>query len=99
MRPLPEACRNREGIDPLVLPPGALISTPVELTMVQSANGHREPVADLARHGPLLRKLDVVGIRRGPSTDQTRLRGHKLQVVAVALAHRFADGNDPLSIS
>ena len=62
--------------------------------MVQSANGHREPVADLARHGTLLRKLDVVGIRRGPSTDQTRLSGHKFQMVAVALAHRFADGND-----
>jgi len=35
MRPLPEACRNREGIDPLVLPPGALISTPVEAAGVE----------------------------------------------------------------
>ncbi len=66
--------------------------------MVQSANGHREPVADLARHGTLLRKLDVVGIRRDPSTDQTWLSGHKSQMVAVALAHRFADGNDPSAL-
>jgi hypothetical protein len=34
--------------------------------MVQSANGHREPVANFARHGTLLCKLDVVVIRRGP---------------------------------
>ena len=62
MRPLPKACRNGKRIDPLVLPPGALIAAPVQLTMVQPANGHGELVADLASHRPLLRKLDVVGI-------------------------------------
>jgi hypothetical protein len=36
-----------------------------------------------APHGAMLRELDVVGIRRGPSTDQTWLRSHKFQMVAV----------------
>jgi hypothetical protein len=66
--------------------------------MVQPANGHGEPVADLASHRPLLRELDVVRIRWGPPTDQTRLGGNKSQMVAVALAHRLADGNDPLGV-
>jgi hypothetical protein len=35
MRPLPKVCRNREGIDPLVLPPDALVAVPVQLAMVQ----------------------------------------------------------------
>jgi hypothetical protein len=62
MRPLPKTCRDRKRIDPLRLPPGALVATTVQLAMVQSANGHGEPVADLAPHGALLRELDVVGI-------------------------------------
>jgi hypothetical protein len=62
--------------------------------MVQSANGYGEPVADLASHGAVLRKFDVVRIRRGSAADQTRLSGHKSQMVAVALAHRFSDGNN-----
>jgi hypothetical protein len=62
MGPAPKACCNGQGIDPLALPPRALIAAPVQVTMVQSANGHGKPVADLAPHGALLRKFDVVGI-------------------------------------
>ena len=62
MRLLPKTCRDRKRIDPLRLPPGALVAAPVQFAMVQPANGHGEPVADLASHRPLLRKLDVVGI-------------------------------------
>ena len=59
--------------------------------MVQPANRDGEFVADLAPHRPLLGKLDVVGIGRGAPADETRLGGHKPQMVAIALAHRFAD--------
>jgi hypothetical protein len=62
MRPDPKACRNNQRVDSLVLPPDALVAAPVELTMVQSANGHGKPVADLAPHGTLLRTFDVMGI-------------------------------------
>ena len=51
-----------ERIDPLVLPPGALVAAPVQLAMMQPADRNGEPVADLASHRPLLGKLDVVGI-------------------------------------
>jgi hypothetical protein len=50
---------NGEGINPLALPPGSLIATTVELSMVQPTDGHGEMVADLR---PLLRELDVAGI-------------------------------------
>ena len=64
--------------------------------MVQPADGNGELVADFPPHRPLLGKLDVVGIRRGPPADETRLRGHKPQMVAIAFAHRFADDGDGL---
>ena len=98
MRPAPKTCRNGKGVDPLALPPDALVATTVQFAMVQSANRNGELVADLASHRPLLRELDVVGIRRGPSADETRLRRHKSQMVAVSLAYRFADGNDFLGV-
>ena len=96
MRLAPKGCGNDQGIDPLALPPGALVASPVEFTMVQPADGNGEPVADFPPHRPLLGKLDVVGIRRGSAADETGLRGHKLQVFAVALSHRFADDGDRL---
>jgi len=58
----PEACRDGKWIDPLFFPPGALIAAPMQLTMVQPANGNGELVADLASHRPLLSKFEVVGI-------------------------------------
>ncbi len=64
--------------------------------MVQPADGNGEAVADFPSHRPLLCKLDVVGIRRGSAADETGLRGHKLQVFAVALTHRFTDDGDCL---
>ena len=42
MRPAPEACGNHQRIDPLAIPPGALVAPPVEFTVVQPANGNGE---------------------------------------------------------
>ena len=98
MRFGPKGCRNGERLDPLVLPPGALVAAPVQLTVMQPANRNSELVAHLASHRPLLSKFEVVGIRRGSAADQTRLSGHKSQMVAVALAHRFADDSDGLGV-
>ena len=84
------------GSIPWLIPPGALVAPPVEFTMVQPADGNGEPVADLPPHRPLLGKLDVVGIRRGSAADETGLRGHELQVFAIALTHRLADDGDRL---
>src|ERR1700722_18667619 len=96
MRLVPKRCGHGQGLDPLALPPGGLVTLPVEFTMVQPADGYREPVADFPPHRPRLSKLDVVGIRGGSAADETGLRGHKLQVFAVALTHWFADDGDSL---
>jgi len=94
MRPRPKGCRKRKGIQSLALPPGTLITAPVQLAMVQPADGNCEAVADLAAHRPLLGKPDVMGIRGGPAAHKTPLSSHKLQMVAIALSYRFADDGD-----
>jgi hypothetical protein len=58
----PEVGGNDQGIDALVLPPGALISSSVELAIVQPADRDGEAVADPAAHRLVLRKPDVVGV-------------------------------------
>src|SRR5262249_56557875 len=93
--PLPKGCRNGKGIDPLLLPPGAFVAAPMELAMVQPADRNGEAVGDLASHRPLLRKFDVVGIRGSSAADETRLRGDKPQMIAIALAHWLADSEYP----
>ena len=88
---VPKGCGNDQWLDPLALPPYALVAAPVKFPMVQPANRNGEPVADFPPHRPLLCKLDVVGIRRGSAADETGLRGHKLKMFAIALTHRLAD--------
>jgi hypothetical protein len=92
----PKRCCDSERIDPMAVPPGALVAASVKLTMVQPANGHGEAVTDFAAHRPLLREFDVVGIRRGAAADQARLYSHKPHTVAVALGCGFADDSDLL---
>ena len=62
--------------------------------MVKPANRHGEAVADLTSHRPLRCELDVMRIRRGATTNETRLGGHKPQVVAIALTNWLADERD-----
>jgi hypothetical protein len=96
MRLLPEDRRNGKGINALALPPGAFIAAPMELTMMQPAQRHSELVADLAAQRAGFRKFEVVSIGGAPSTDEAALAGNKLEMVAIALAYRFA--NDEKSI-
>ena len=42
----PQRCRDRKGIEPLPLRPGAFIANPVKLAMVQPANRNGELGAD-----------------------------------------------------
>ena len=65
--------------------------------MMEPADRDGEAVADLPAHRPLLGKLDVVGIGGGAPADEARLDGDKLEVVAIALAHGFADDSDLFS--
>jgi hypothetical protein len=47
MRPLPKLCRYGEGINPLVLPPGALVAMSMQLLMMLAAERPGKLVADL----------------------------------------------------
>ena len=88
MRLGPKVCRNGQWIDPLALPPGALIAAPVQLPMMQPADRDREAVAHFPPHRPLLRELDVMGIRRGAAADEAGLGGDKFQMLAIAVRPR-----------
>ena len=91
---LPETCRNREWLDLFAPPPGALVAAPMKLAMMESADRDGEAVAHLASHCPRLCKLDVVGIGRASTADETRLGSNKSQMIAVALSHRLTDDGD-----
>src|SRR6516225_5680173 len=94
MLPAPEVSGTHKRIDALALPPGALIAAPVQLAMVHPTDRNGEAVADLAPHRPLLRKPEVMGIRRGSAADKTGLSGYEPQMFAIALSHGFADDGD-----
>ena len=96
MRLGPKLRRNGQRIDPVTFPPGALIAAPVELSVMQPADRDREAVAHFPPHRPLLRELDVMGIRRGAAADQAGLGGDKFQMLAIAVACRFADHRDAM---
>ena len=66
----------------------------MQFAMMKSANGNSELVADFPPHRALFCKLDVVRIRGGSTANKAGVRGHKLQMLPVALAHRLADHRD-----
>ena len=76
------------------LPPFAFVAAAMQLPMVQPAKWDGEAVVDLAPHRPLLGKLDMVGIAGAAATDEAGLTGHEPEMVAIALAHGFANDVD-----
>ena len=56
----------------------------MDLAVVSAAQRDRELVADLAPQGGVLRKPQMMSIRRLATTDETRLLGDVSNVVAVA---------------
>ena len=69
----PEISGDRQGIDVHIHPPIHLIAGIVQLAMVDAAERDRELVADLLAHGARLRKLQMMGVGRRPTADQTGL--------------------------
>jgi hypothetical protein len=65
--------------------------------MVGAAQRHRELVADPAAQGARLHESEVMGVRRLPPTNEAGLRRHELQMGAIAVATRFAQGKAVLS--
>ena len=56
----------------------------MDVTVVNSAQGHRELVADLETHRPRLGKSEVMGVNGVSAADQARMRRHEFEVGFVA---------------
>ena len=92
----PEAFGNLNGIASVLAPPCGFVPTPMKRPMMQPAERHCELVAHPPAEGGGLRKADVVGIRRVPTAKQAPLRGDELEVPTIAVAARFAEGQQAL---
>jgi len=88
----PEFLRNQERFDPLLRPPGGLIAAPVERAMMQPAERHGKLVAHPAAERGALREPEMMRVRRSPTAEQARLQCYELEVIAVAVAPRLAQG-------
>ncbi len=66
------------------LPPGGLITVPVQLAMMGPAHRNGELIADLASQGPRLGKAQMVGVGRSSTAYQARLSGYVLAMILVA---------------
>jgi len=60
--------------------------------MVQPAQRHRELVAHSAPEGSALGKPEMMRVRWPSPAQQARLHGYELEVTAVAVAPRLAQG-------
>ena len=70
---LPKTVSCLESIDPQALPPGLLIASLMQLSMVTAAERHGELITDLETDRSRLRKPQMMRIGRLPTADQTRL--------------------------
>jgi len=75
------------------LPPILLVTTAVQLAVVDAAQRHCELVAGLAPKGTRLPKLEVMRIGRTPATDKARLRAHEVPMRFIAFADRLYESD------
>jgi hypothetical protein len=66
----------------------------VNFTMVGAAERHRILVADFAAQGPRLHEAQVMGLGGLPLAPKGWLRRHELQMGAIAIAARLAQGQN-----
>jgi hypothetical protein len=78
------------------VPPGEFVANVVELAMMGAAEGDGELVADLAAERLGLGEADVVGVGRDGAAENARLRRHVAEMVLVAEATGFAEGEGAL---
>jgi hypothetical protein len=97
MRLVPKRSRRNQGLDTLLLPPCTFVSAPMELAMMQPANGNGEFIAYLASHRPLLCEFNVVSVGWCAAADETILSSHEFQMLAITLSPGLAHDNHRLS--
>jgi hypothetical protein len=80
------------GINSDLAPPHGFIAASVNLPVMPSAQWDDKLVTDFASKCPVLCEPQVVGIRRSPSANQTRLLGHVSDVISVPNAAGLGEG-------
>jgi hypothetical protein len=93
---LPKGACDLERIDPGRPPPLRLIARAVELAVVQPAEWNRKFIADLAAQRRSLGEAEVMRFGRLASADQAGLGGHEFEMLFVAVAPRFRNGEQAL---
>jgi hypothetical protein len=88
---LPQPLSNRHRVDAGGPPPIDLVAVPVNRAMVGAAEGHRELIADPAPEGLRLLEPEMMSVGRLPTAEEAWLRGHELQMGAIAVAAGFAE--------
>ena len=68
----------------MALPPWSLGACLMEFIVVHGAKRDREFIAHLQRKPALLHKRQMVRLGRLPAANETRMRGDKFQMVAIA---------------
>src|SRR5262245_4045749 len=89
---LPKILRDPKRIDLQVFPPSRFITCLMQLPVMPAAEWHREFIADLHANAARLRKSQMMRVARLPTTDQARLRCHKLEMRLVTQPFGFGDG-------
>jgi hypothetical protein len=92
----PEFPCDLERIDTNLLPPTWLIAGPMDRSVMRPTKRDCEFIAHFASERPGLSKAQVMGIRRLAAADQAGLRGDEPQVLLVAVAPGFGNGEDAL---
>src|SRR5260221_12090564 len=95
-RLLPETAGICDRVIPGLPPPRTLITRAMHCTMMPTAEGDRELIADLAAERARLRESEVVGVRGLAAAHETRLLGDIAKVLPVAIPPRRSDGEDAL---
>ena len=88
---VPKLPGDLERLDPNVVPPGRLVATVVEVSMVFPAEGHREVVPHLSPHRPRLSEPKVMGVGRRGTAQEAGLGAYKPEVLLVAKAPGFVE--------
>jgi hypothetical protein len=87
----PKHPRRRERVNGPSLPPGDFVSGAMVVTVMNSAQRHRELVAHLQSHRPRLSESEVMSVSGASPADQTGLRCYEPEVGLVAESPGFAE--------
>ena len=92
----PKLAGDGEGIDFECLPPNHFVASVVQLSMMPSAEGHREFIADFDAQRPRLCKAQMMGVAWVPPANETRLGCNKAEMRLIAATFGLGQGESTL---